>query len=164
MQWKGGPTGWTGVDMSTPLFVGQIYNSSKFDEKRLWVIFSSQDKDRYSFPLVYNSMISRSHLVCVAYSQLGIRTVGDVKSMMNIIFILSWKGAFSDVLEGMFLKNWGSKPPDPHFCSLRPRVNPTFGSWRNGDTRVPGNLVSWGPYVGTFFWSGPLVLEPRRPS
>ena len=51
--------------------------------------FLSQHKDRHSFPLVYNAMTSRSRLVYVAYSQMGIRAVRDVESMMSTIFILS---------------------------------------------------------------------------
>ena len=53
------------------LFEDRFSNSSKFDENRLkggggrfWLI-----TDRYSFPFVYDSVISPSHLVCVACNQ-----------------------------------------------------------------------------------------------
>ena len=60
-----------GLEWTCPphFFEDRFSNSSKFDEKRLgggrfWPL-----RDRYSFPFVYNSVISRGRLFRVVYNQ-----------------------------------------------------------------------------------------------
>ena len=69
---------------------------------------------------------------------------------------------------------WGKmfKRFRPWQCKTRPSVrwNLFYILWKqpvsSGVTETlgaPRNLVRWGPYVGTSFWSGPLVLALRWP-
>ena len=76
------PRGVLGEDMSTPLFFRidfliRLNSNEKSWGRGLFFLL----RDRYSFPLVFNSVISRSYLICVSY--MGIR------AMSNLSFLLS---------------------------------------------------------------------------